>query len=233
MSQVKDGAEYRKILNSFSIGKITSSKLADDYPDCICENADSPVGSPGKVSDDETLLIFLTSSYKKINTCDGLVGKSITDFFKVRSLERVFSDGLSAYRLNFLTQQELLYSVGVLYDSLTKNKLNKNSGGVYGSFEISVGDIRSIAKSVVPFCVYETPQEPISGEKFKRPSHVDILWAASLELNEDDQSICEELLYNVIEEIKTFELWVKKEGDEYIYNEKYVTFLPKKIRPKQ
>ena len=231
MSKVRGGAEYRKILNSFSIGEIKSSKLAAEYPNCICENADSPVGSPGKVTDDELLRIFLTSSYKRVNTCEGLVDKSITDLFKVRSLYRVFSDGLSAYRLNFVSEQELIYSVEVLYDSLTKDTTNKNSGGVYGSIDIGVGEIRNAAKSVVPFCVYETPQDPISGKGFKRPSHVDILWADSLELNEDDQSACEDLLYNVIEELTTLNLWVEKRGNKYSYNEKYVTFLPKKIRP--
>ena len=86
--------------------------------------------------DNESIRIFLTSAHKSVNTPEALVNKSISDLIKISSMNRVFTHGFSAYRLKYITDQELLYSIRVLYKSLTK--VHKNSGGVFGSVDLDV-----------------------------------------------------------------------------------------------
>ena len=92
-------------------------------------------------------------------------------------------------------------------------------------------EIRQISKTIVPFCVYETPLES-NGGKFKRPSHVDIVWANNSDVDEVNKSICEILLYNLIKDKDTLEIWVERKKGKFICNSQYKSFLPKKIRQK-
>ena len=50
MSKEKVSSKYRVALDDcFNKKKISLSKLAEDFPDCICEYAESPIGGFGRV----------------------------------------------------------------------------------------------------------------------------------------------------------------------------------------
>lgn len=154
-------------------------------PSCACENAASPEGSPGQVSDDETLLYFVTSTH----SVDLSKGK---DTIRRGSFRNVFTNGLSAIRLDHCDDSEVNRSASVVAQA------RKGRDGQYGGI-VRLACVRCSAVRHAEgghFCVYETPAEPIEGG-FRRPCHADIASSSVVE-DEAEKTAIMAVLFNAM-----------------------------------
>lgn len=186
------GAEKRKALDKFCIGDISVDELADEYPDCACERAESPENSPGPVMDEERLRYFLTST-------SDIDGKRATQLqkrpFKVKSLKRAFTTGLSVCRLAHASSDELELTASKLHQFQFQK--NENAGGVLATLDFSAGLVRApIDKDAAKgFCVLETPLDQKDDGTFERPSHADIVNSLN-GLTDEQKKTTLDLMYN-------------------------------------
>ena len=143
--------------------------------------------------------------------------------FKERAFSKIFKTGISVCRISegFANQGEIISSAELVYQSLIKDK---ESGGLFGHLDISVGIVRNAFEDCRKFCIYEPPSGPINPGEFSRPSHADIVWSKNFCKNH--------VLY--LESKSDFYRLLKSQGVIVFWNDlkncEFSKFLPKKIK---
>ena len=161
----------RATLNAFSAGTIDVEKLAEAAPECGCELACSIEGSPGPVTDGETLRFFITSrSDVDLKKQPALLESRP---FRPKDLKKAYTVGLSVCRLSYATRQEQEYTAGMLFSIQSSN--NGDYGGILAVMDFSADAVRVSDGTFFPLCVLETPSDDQSNGTFLRPSHADIV----------------------------------------------------------
>ena len=189
------GADARRVaLDLFCEKELDVEELASRHPQCGCENAPSPKGSPGPVQHEEKVRLFLVSTSDIKGEKQAQREKR---FFKAQSLKRAFTTGLSVVRLPHASVEELEYSASLLYDF--QSKRNPEYGGLLLVVDFPVFAVRMNIDGLGAMCVFETPSERQEDGSFKRPSHADIANSAS-GLAEEDKLAKRQIIYNRIVE---------------------------------
>ena len=166
MTCVED--EKRDFLNNWAQIEGSVAEVSDTYPDCGCEDASAAVGGFGPVNNCETIRFFVQS-------------RSDVDLKRRRKLsaavfQRIFTEGKSVYRTGKAEKEELEYAASILYEIAIKN--DQKFGGLIGVIDLNCSDVRSSLFNTARICcILETPLDPV-GEKFKRPSHADIVYVS-------------------------------------------------------
>ena len=187
--------EKRKLIEEFSAGCLTVEELAEATPGCACESAALVAGSYGPVSDAETLRFFLTSrSDVDVKKASQLKNRP----FKVTSLKKAYTVGLSVCRLTHATCEELEYTAGKLHDIQSEN--HGEYGGVVGVVDFPVKAVRRCPEPIAPMCVLETPLDANPEGGFCRPSHADVVNSKS-GMTEEEKKSSREIIYNSICEL--------------------------------
>ena len=166
----------------------------------MCECATSPEGSAGPINDEETLRYFVNSR----SNADLKKNRK----FGPRSLNRIFSDGLSVCRVDMATPKEVYYTAENLFEIMRKHY--DDYGGIVGVLDFKCKIVRQLAceDGGRLICVLETPLDPNSDGGYNRPSHSDIVHAR--EHCEDQQAI----------RVMVFNAIVADEGEPYTPLEK-------------
>ena len=215
--------KLRDSLNKFRDGELSVKELADMHPDCECENASSDIGSKGKVLDHEFIRLFLSTRNFKVKNIADLEEVRFRELFKENSLSKVFRTGISVCRIchGYASCEEIIMSAEIVYQNLIKDK---ESGGLFGHLDISVGTIRNAFEDSCKFCVYETPSGPIGSGEYSRPSHADIVWSKNICLYPELYKESKTEFYKLLKYQGTIIFWDDLENCEYS------KFLPKKIK---
>ena len=186
-------AEARRAdLDLFCEEEIDVEELAARNPQCGCEAASSPKGSPGPVADEEVVRLFLTSP-------SDIEGKRRAQRerrpFKAKSLQKVFTKGLSVVRLPHATRDELEYSASILHGY--QSDRDPEYGGLLCVVDFPVTAVRECPNDLALMCVFETPLEAEEDGSFKRPSHADVAHSAN-GLPDEEKKAKREIIYNRI-----------------------------------
>ncbi len=165
------GAEaWRADLDRFCDQELDVEDLALKNPKCACEGAQSPSGSPGPVKNAERVRLFLVST-------SDIRGQQRVQReqrpFKVQSLKRALTTGLSVVRLSQASAEEIEYSASLLYDF--QSERDPEHGGLLSAIDFPVSIVRMEINDLGSMCVFETPCEPQEDGSFRRPSHADIV----------------------------------------------------------
>jgi len=147
--------EIRNALDEFSTGDLDVEGLAAAHPDCACEAAAPVTGSHGPVTGDETLRFFLASR----SDVDGKRASQLKSRpFKVASLKKAYSVGLSVCRLSRTNRRELEHTAHLLHE--IQSAKDGEYGGVLGVVDFPVEAVRQCPNPAAAMCVLETPSDP-------------------------------------------------------------------------
>jgi hypothetical protein len=192
-SNVND-CRMRDHLDRFCAEEINVEELAEAYPSCACEQAVSPIDSPGKVKPEEVLRLLLTSpSHLKVKKSADLNKRK----FRVVDLARAYKVGLSVVRLSHASKKELIYTA----EKLHKIQMNArgDEGGLVGAVDFPVEAVRTCIAPHVPLCVYETPLDYTNASGYLRRSHGDVVNSMT-GMSDEEQKATREVIYNQIKE---------------------------------
>lgn len=199
----------RDALDKFCAREIDVEELAEAYPSCACEHAESPAGSPGKVMPKEVLRLFLTSpSHLKVSKPADLNKRK----FRVADLARAYKVGLSVVRLNHASEHELIYTAKKLNE--IQVSANGDKGGLVGAVDFPVEAVRACSAPHVPMCAHETPLDYTDPTGYLRPSHGDVVNSMS-GMSDEERKASREVIYNQIiqqgevkniEDVKDFDM---------------------------
>lgn len=138
----------------FQQPSLLAKELDELSPQCGCEGCHH--GPHGPIAPDEKVIRFLVPPQHWDEK------KNIP---KSQSLSHAETTGMSVYRLNKVTDEELLLAAKILIER--KRKTNKNFG-LKGILVIEYSILKSISKDKNPcYCIYDTARHD-------RPSHADI-----------------------------------------------------------
>ena len=182
----------RESLNSFINEQLNVEDLASLHPFCGCESADSEEGCYGPVKASEVVRYFLMSPSD--------IGNASAEKLKIRpfnstSLKRAFTTGLSVSRLAHATSEELEKTAAILFTFQVAR--SPSLGGVLAVIDFPVESVRVCPKPHAPFCVLETPLDPLPDGQFERPSHADVVNSVA-NLSDESKKACREIIYNQI-----------------------------------
>ena len=226
MSAQAGSFEFRDSLTLFSEGIISASELAERHPNCQCEKAVTVRGGFGPIEDNETLRFYLTSANVKFKKSYDLNVENLKEcMVNSSSFSRVLTGGVSICRIDFATEVEILAWVNGIYNSLIKNR--PNSGGIFGSIDISATTIRNYPLENGTFCIHETPLDMNQGEIYQRPSHADIVWSNSKFESDNDAITIKTSLFNVLKNKGFITSWSNYKDFQFS------KYLPKVIRLEQ
>lgn len=185
----------RKALNEFSEEKLEVEDLAREFPNCQCEAAVSPNGSPGPVSKGEMLRLYLTApSHLRVKNPDDLKKRA----FKVASLKRAFAKGLSVCRLDRASPAEIAHTQESLHS--VQVDINGDCGGLVGAIDFPVDCVRSCPDGTAPLCAYETPLDIQEDGSYLRPSHCDLV-ASIGGLSDEEKKASRDIVFNQMNQI--------------------------------
>ena len=222
MSAELDKLKLRESLKKFSDGEINARGLAELHPNCECELASSVFGGFGPVSNNETLRFYVTSSHTKIRKSYDFSTESLkTCMVNKNSFSRVLTVGVSICRIDFASEDEEKVWVYEIYSRLIRN--HPNSGGIYGSIDISAGEIRDHSLGIGSFCIHETPLGVEENGNYLQPSHADIVWSNSKLDSVEDEIVIRDQLYNVLKNKGKITSWSKT------HKNKFSKYLPRVI----
>ncbi|NVK54671.1 MAG: hypothetical protein HWE26_03590 [Alteromonadaceae bacterium] len=199
----------RDDLDKFCAQKIDVEELASAYPSCACEQADSPVGSVGRIMPQELLRLFLTSpSHLRVRKPADLNKRK----FRPTDLTRAYKVGLSIVRLEHASEEELTYTAKQLND--IQVNANGDKGGLVGAVDFPVEAVRTCSPPHVPMCAHETPLDYREPTNYLRPSHGDVV-NSKAGMTDEEQKASREVIYNQIikqgvvkniEDVKDFDM---------------------------
>lgn len=182
----------RQALDRFCDGLIDVEGLAAEYPSCSCETAETPEGSPGKVTNEEIVRLFLTSpTHLKVKKPADMAKRK----FRATDLKRAYNVGLSVCRLSHASVEELRHTAANLHG--IQVDANGDKGGLVGVADFPVEAVRSCPAPHVPMCVHETPLDRQEASVYLRPSHADVVNSQS-GMNDEDQKASREVIFNQI-----------------------------------
>ena len=197
MSAESERLKFRESLKKFSDGEINARELAEIHPNCEYQLATSVLGGCGPVTNNETLRLFVASSHIKIRKSYDFSSESLrTCMVNKNSYSRVLTVGVSICKIDFASEDEENVWVNEIYNSLIRN--HPNSGGIYGSIDISAGEIRDHSLAIGSFCIHETPLGIKENGNYLQPSHADIVWSNSKLDSVEDEVVIRDQLYNVM-----------------------------------
>lgn len=209
-----NAAAKRAALDSFCDLAISVEELAARYPNCGCESAATVDGSPGPVTKDEVLRLFLTSP----SDIDGKRREQREKRpFKKASLQKIFTKGLSVVRMRHAAPSEIEYSASILF--AYQSGRDPVHGGILSVVDFPVAAVREDADAVSLMCVLETPLERQASGEFLRPSHGDVVNSAS-GLSEEARLAKRDVAYNRIVELG------KQSNVEQVSDSNLAQFLP-------
>lgn len=183
-------------LTRFSKQEIGVGELIQLHPACACEKAISPDGSHGPVQNNELLRFFITSrSDVDLKRQPGLATNRP---FKVASLKKAYSNGLSVCRVEHASEKEVVHTAKLIYDNQVAN--DKTYGGLIAVVDFPADAVRSCPAGVLPMCVHETPLDPDEVGDYSRPSHADIVSSAE-GASDVERKHSREAIYNQIQEL--------------------------------
>lgn len=184
----------REALNQLCAGDIDVDGLASACPNCICESAPSPTGSPGPIINGEVLRLFLTSpTHVRVKQPADLAKRP----FRAADLKRAYSVGLSVCRLAHASQEELAYTANQLCE--VQRASNGDLGGVIGAVDFPVTSVRTCPVEIVPLCAYETPLDPRPEGGYLRASHGDVVNSRN-GMSPEEQKASRDVIFNQIVE---------------------------------
>lgn len=184
--------QKRELIEEFSAGRLTVEDLAEAMPECACEGAAPVEGSPGPVSDDETLRFFLTSRSDVDGKRESQLKKRP---FKAAALKKAYTVGLSVSRLEHASREELEYTAGLLHGIQVEK--SGEYGGVVGVVDFTAKAVRQGSEPSVPMCVLETPLDKNLEGGLSRPSHADVV-NSKAGMTEEEKKSSREIIYNAI-----------------------------------
>lgn len=208
----------RESLNSLSRGQINVDVLAALHPSCECESAETEDGCYGPVKGNEVVRYFLASPSDIGNAS---AEKLRTRPFNSTSLKRAFTTGLSVSRLAYATSEELEKTAAILF-AFQASK-SPQLGGVLAVIDFPVEAVRVCPAPHAPFCVLETPLDPLPNGQFDRPSHADIVNSVA-NLNDESKKACREIIHNQIK------LQGTQTNSEHVTDCNLLSYLPSAIR---
>jgi hypothetical protein len=185
----------RATLNSFCCQEIDVEELAALHPECGCEGAQTVEGSPGPVTNDEVLRLFLTSPSDIRGERKAQREKRP---FGQRSLQKAYTKGLSVVRICHASQEEIEYTASLLH--AYQSKRDPKNGGLLCVVDFPVSAVREGPDPDAVLCALETPLDWQSEGYFLRPSHGDVVNSKS-GLLEEIKKAKREVAYNRIVEL--------------------------------
>ncbi len=179
---MSDSVEKREFLNRWELNPCVY-ELSEAYPDCGCESASQVDGGFGPVLGHEVLRYFVTS-----RSDHDL--KKPKKKFSPAIFKRAFQKGMSTYRLEHCTKNEIQAAAKIVFDNQVRNW--GEFGGIYGVVEFSAEAVRINEESGARIaCVLDTPITP------DRMSHADVVYSSS-KLDPKDENSLKHILFNQI-----------------------------------
>lgn len=174
--------KLRAYLDSW-VGEGDAATIANDHPDCACENASPSPSGFGQISDDETLRYFVTS--RSDIDLKRAPKKGITSAI----FNRIFKRGVSTARASKADRTELELTAALLHENQVQQC--GEYGGIMGIVDFAAGAVRFPHPTKErTCCALETPLE-------ERPAHADLVASQGAPEPEVQKAI-KLLLFNAI-----------------------------------